>query len=191
MNGYPYFAEVIDFVNKDPTNEQKGDQKFDFQYRIKNKENYDQYLKNSDDYDPDLFFFLYHNPKENVTKLMPTKYMRDSKEVIIKNFNKVGVMSLEDSELILIDEKRCTLKRKGSNCKMESMVEFSKLASGYHRFLYRLTKEEKGIKKIIFSRLLYDNDDNVLEIYMRHQKIHQKNDLLSNILIMKILKKSE
>ena len=117
LNGYPYFAEVLDFVKSN----RESFLEYDFNYRIKDNEHYPSYVN------------LHHEQKEHLTTKSRISFPATLKsqfnshfsmsiiKVIIKNFNKVGVMTLEDSEF---DNNNCTIKRKGSNCKMESMVEF-------------------------------------------------------------------
>jgi hypothetical protein len=51
LNGYPYFAEVLDFVKRN----REGVLKYDFNYRIKDKEYYSSFVN------------LYYEHKEHLT----------------------------------------------------------------------------------------------------------------------------
>jgi hypothetical protein len=121
LNGYPYLAEVLEFLNAPSMYTPISTQRYEFVFRRKN--NFP--LNDRSNYDYRLFVRLTiqrYDHDENGNHYLDDLYvLRRFKEVRIKNFNKVGVMTLEDSEF---DKKNCTIKRKGSNCKMESIVEF-------------------------------------------------------------------
>jgi hypothetical protein len=103
LNGNPNLADVVEFSNKSSIDH------YHFLNRYTKKVNG---IKNND-----LFMMLDYS-----TKLKTLHIWVESQEQLeltivvndIKNLKKVGVMTLEDSWL---DEKNCTLKRKGSSCK--------------------------------------------------------------------------
>jgi hypothetical protein len=79
LNGYPYFAEVLHFVKSN----RKSVLRYNFNYRIKGNR---------------PFVTLFHDQKEDFSYSSILNPMESfAQEVTIKDFNKVGVMTLEDS----------------------------------------------------------------------------------------------
>jgi hypothetical protein len=133
INGNPNFADVLEFSNKSNFNY------YSFLYRLTKEVDG---IKNKD-----LFMILEFSTKQKVIQIIErsgNRYITKFNKTIIdiKNFKKVGVMTLKDSWL---DEKNCTLKRKGSLCKKEEKAVFDTIPS-------ELAK--KGCEKIYYN--VYD-----------------------------------
>jgi hypothetical protein len=133
IDGNPNFADVLEFSNKSSINHYR------FLYRLTKEENG---IKNKD-----LFLIIDYSTIQKVLQIIKRSgnrniYKLTDTIIDIKNYKKVGVMTLKDSWL---DEKNCTLKRKGSFCKKEEKAVFDTIPS-------ELAK--KGCEKIYYN--VYD-----------------------------------
>ncbi len=115
INGNSNLADVLQFPNKSRSDH------YHFLYRYTKEVNGTK--------EKELFKMI-----DYYTKLKTLKIWEGSQEklefpIVVNdtiNLKKVGVMTLEDSWL---DEKNCTLKRKGSSCKNEEKAVFDKIPS--------------------------------------------------------------
>ena len=82
LNGYPYFAEVLELLNTDHMYTRRGTQKYSFGYRMKNYFP----LNDRSNYNSKLFVLLIHDPNKNQTHLLQLN-IGNIKEVRIKNLN--------------------------------------------------------------------------------------------------------